>query len=111
MKMEQFLSLPKGLEVTSIEKTEDGLAISAVSTQRTACCPLSSSAATRVHSHYTRHVADLPCAGQQVRLLLHVRKFFCEVTTHARTIYVERIMTIVRPCARVTTRRSHSIKT
>src|SRR5258708_12546439 len=110
MKMEQFLSLPKGVEVTSIEKTEDGLTISAVSTQRTACCPLCSSAATRVHSHYTRHVADLPCAGQQVCLLLHVRKFFCEVTTCARKIFVERMMAFVEPWARVTTRLYQSVQ-
>ena len=94
----------------SIEKTDDGLTISAVSTQRTACCPLCSSAATRVHSHYTRHVADLPCAGQQVRLLLQVRKFFCEVTTCARKIFVERMVAFVEPWARVTTRLYQSVQ-
>ena len=107
--MEQFLSLPKGLEVTSVDKTDNGLTISVVSTQRSACCPLCSSLATRIHSHYTRKVADLPCAGQQVRLLLQVCKFFCDVTTCARKIFVERIVPFVEPWARVTTRLSQSV--
>nr|WP_268963529.1 transposase family protein [Reticulibacter mediterranei] len=34
-----------------------------------------------MHSHYRRVVKDLPCARQQMRLILHVRKFFCETVT------------------------------
>lgn len=110
MKVESLLSLPEGLEVTSIEKTEDRLTISVVSTQGSACCPLCSSSATRVHSHYTRAIADLPCAGQQVRLLLSVRKFFCEVTTCTRKIFVERVAPFIEPWARVTARQYQSVQ-
>lgn len=110
MKIEQILSLPQGLEVTSIETTENKLIISTVSTQRSVYCPLCSSAATRVHSHYTRHIADLPCAGQQVRLQLQVRKFFCDVTTCARKIFVERMASFVEPWARVTSRLYQSVQ-
>jgi transposase len=99
MKVEPLFSLPKGVEVTSIEVTENGLIISAVSTQPSACCPLCSSAATRVHSHYTRTIADLPCAGQHVRLLLQVRKFFCEVSTCTRKIFAERLTPFVERMA------------
>ncbi len=31
----------------------------------------------RIHSHYTHGVADRPCEGRQVKLVLFVRKFFC----------------------------------
>src|SRR6266436_4737913 len=72
MEAKLLLSLPEGFEVTSIEGTDGILTIGAVSTQKSACCPLCSSLATRVHSFYTRTLADLPCAGQQVRLLLQV---------------------------------------
>jgi len=99
MKVEPLFSLPKGVEVTSIEVTENGLIISAVSTQPSACCPLCSSAATRVHSHYTRTIADLPCAGQHVRLLLQVRKFFCEVSTCTQKIFAERLTPFVERMA------------
>ena len=85
MEVKLLLSLPEGLEVTHIERTDGILTISAVSMQQAVCCPLCSSAAIRVHSSYTRTLADLPCAGQQVR------KFFCQVATCARKIFVERI--------------------
>ena len=99
-----LLSLPKGFEVTDIEATDGILTIRAVSTQNSVWCPLCSSPATRVHSSYTRTLADLPCTGQQVRLLLQVRKFFCQVATCARKIFVERIAPFIEPWARVTAR-------
>jgi transposase len=110
MKVEQVLSLPEGLEVTNIEEIDGVLTISAVSTQQSVCCPLCSSVATRVHSHYTRTIADLPCAGQPVCLLMQVRKFFCDVKACARKIFVERLAPFVAPLARVTTRLSESVE-
>ena len=66
MKVELILALPEGLEVTNIDVIDGVLTISAVSTHTSACCPLCSSLATRIHGHYTRTIADLPCAGQEV---------------------------------------------
>src|SRR5216684_9059806 len=111
MKVELVLSLPEGLEVTNIDVIDGVLTISAVSTHPSACCPLCSSLATRVHGHYTRTIADLPCAGQPVRLLVQVRKFFCEVTTCARKIFVERMAPFVEPWARVTVRLHQMVQT
>jgi hypothetical protein len=51
-----------------------------VSTKAGSCCPLCFCPATRRHSQYTRVVADLPCAGLRVQLMLHVRRFFCDTT-------------------------------
>lgn len=104
MKVQTALALPKGLEVTGIEMLDGVLTITAVSTQLQPCCPLCGSPAARVHSRSTRQIADLPCGGQQVRLLVLVRKFFCEVTTCARTIFVERLTPFIEPWARVTRR-------
>jgi transposase len=110
MKVEQELALPEGLEVTNIEVIEGVLSISAGSTQTSVCCPLCSSVGTRVHSHYTPTIADVPCAGQPVRLLVQVRKFFCDVKACARKIFVERLAPFVEPLARVTTRLSESVQ-
>jgi transposase len=33
----------------------------------------------RIHSRYDRQVADLPCAGKQIRLRVITRRFVCEV--------------------------------
>src|SRR5215467_7117563 len=85
MEVQLALAFPEGLEVTGIEMMDEVLTISAVSTQREPCCPLCGTAASRVHSRYTRRVADLPCAGQRVCLLVLVRKCFCEVSTCHRT--------------------------
>jgi|SRR5215472_731079 len=42
-----------------------------------AACPLCQQLSERVHEHYGRTVADLPCAGRRVILALTVRKFVC----------------------------------
>lgn len=72
------LALPEGFQFVGFEKREDMLTVTILSTQVFPCCPSCRSAARRVHSCYTRHVADLPCAGQSIRLLIQVRKYFCE---------------------------------
>lgn len=81
------------------------------SVQVSPCCPLCGTPSTRVHSSYLRSVADLPCGGQQVQLLLHVRKCFCEVSTCQRKIFAERITPFVDPWARVTQRLFQIVQT
>lgn len=96
--------------MTNIEMIDGVLTISAVSTQKSACCPLCSCVGTRVHGHDTRTIADLPCAGQPVQLLVQVRKFFCDVRACTRKIFTERIAPFAAPWARVTTRLSESVQ-
>jgi transposase len=57
-----------------------------------------------VHSQYRRQLTDMSCAGRRVRLILHVRKFFCDEKTCARKIFTERLVPFIHPWARVTTR-------
>jgi len=104
MEVKQALALPEGLEMTGIEMIDEVLTVTLVSTQMSPCCPLCGTAARRVHSRYTRQIADLPCGGQQLRLLVQVRKCFCEVTTCARKIFSERLTPFVDAFARVTRR-------
>jgi len=104
MKVKFALALPEGLEVTAFEMIDEVLTITANSTQVQPCCPLCSTQATREHSHYTRKLADLPCSGQQVRLRVLVRKYFCDVPNCTRKIFVERLTPFVEPWARVTRR-------
>jgi transposase len=47
------------------------------STQTAVPCPVCAVPATRLHSRYTRTLADLPWATYRVRLQLQVRKWFC----------------------------------
>lgn len=76
MEVKPMLALPDELEVTGIEMRDEGLTITVVSKQLRACCPLCGTEASRLHSRYTRAVADLPCGGQQVWLLVGVRRYF-----------------------------------
>lgn len=99
-----LLALPSDLEVTAFSRQGRMLCVSLLSTQPTSRCPLCGSPATRIHSRYQRRLADLPSAGQPVRFLLSVRKFFCDMLTCPRKIFTERLTTFVAPRARVTGR-------
>lgn len=99
-----LLALPSGLEMTAYSHQEGMLCVSLLFTQLSSCCPLCGSPATRIHSRYQRRLADLPSAGQPVRFLLSVRKFFCDVPTCPRKIFTERLAPFVAPKARITQR-------
>jgi transposase len=106
MKMEVslFLPLDDGLQIERVTHQANRLLVSIGSQEPQACCPLCAGQAWRIHSHYTRHVADLPCAGQQITLVLKVRKFFCPHPTCPRTIFAEQFPHLVRSYARITHR-------
>lgn len=105
-----FLPLPAGMCIESIEKTETDLVVSVVSTHPTSCCPLCSWPSSWVHSSYHRSVRDVPCGGQNVRLSLTVRKFFCRNAGCQRKIFTERFPTFVEPWAKMTVRLCEEIQ-
>src|SRR5260221_4162094 len=72
--------------------------------------PLCTQQATHVRSYYTRLVADVPCAGRQVQLILHVRKFRCDTVSCPRKIFAERLGLFVEAWARKTTRLRQAIE-
>jgi transposase len=110
MSSSPFLPLPTGLEIISIETVEDLLKVQVASMKQRAYCPLCHCPTERQHSHYTRVVADLPCAGFRVQLILQVRKFFCEAVDCARKIFTERLPAFVEPWARVTVRLRQALE-
>jgi transposase len=111
MEAKPALARPDGLEFIAFEKRDEMLTMTIASVQISPCCPLCGTPSTRVHSFYQRRVADLPCSGQQVRLLLHVRKCFCQVNTCQRKIFAERLTPFVTPWARVTLRLFQIVQT
>src|SRR5215471_20625811 len=74
------------------------------STQATASCPLCTTPARRIHSHYERTLADLPWAAYRVRLQLRVRKWLCRNRHCRRRIFTDRLPTVAAPWARRTLR-------
>jgi transposase len=107
----QFFPLGEGLELTLMERHEDQLEFHVTATSPSAVCPLCGQPATRLHSRYRRVVKDLPSAGQHVKLLLSVRKFFCDTAECVRKVFAERLPQLVAPWAQMTTRLSEALQT
>lgn len=105
-----LLLLPSGLEIDRICALSTVLTVSVTSLLPTSICPLCGAGATRIHSRYHRTVADVACGGRQVRLLLTVRKFFCDTPECARKIFTERLAPFIEPWARMTTRLAHALQ-
>jgi len=110
MFLSPFLPLPTGLEIETTTLRHDLLVVQVVSTKMRSCCPLCFCPAERRHSQYTRVVADLPCAGFRIQLILHVRRFFCDHADCIRKIFTERLPAFVLPWARLTVRLCEALQ-
>ena len=99
-----LLPLPDHLDITAVSQTQEGLQIRVTSNRPSSPCPLCSTPSDAIHSYYRRKPVELPCAGQPIRLLLSVRKFFCRVVTCPRKVFTERIPEFIQPSSRLTTR-------
>jgi len=92
------------LEACAIDDAAAQITIRVRSIPATAPCPLCTTSAQRIHSHYERMLADLPWAAYRVRLQLRVRKWFCDNRHCRRRIFTERLPTVAAPWARRTLR-------
>jgi transposase len=95
---------PAVLALVSVDVNKEAKMITATArtTSQEANCPVCGHAADRVHSHYVRILADLPCSGQRVRFLIQVRRFWCKNTECSRIIFTERLPTCAPAHARRT---------
>lgn len=88
---------------------QQGITLLVSTTAVAAICPACGSVSWRIHSRYTRTVADLPWHNTPVWLQLQVRRFFCDVPTCPRRIFVERVPTVAARHARKTCRMLESL--
>lgn len=93
-----------GLQLTTVVPKDGAIYLTMTTTQLTASCPDCQQRSARVHSRYTRRLADLPWASHPVHLTLHVRRFFCDQPSCSRRTFAERLDPAIRPRARRTTR-------
>lgn len=96
--------LPVGLSVLQVLPKSDRITILAASTETASLCPLCGRSSDRVHSYYTRILADLPWQGRLATLRVRARRFRCMTAECQRRIFTERFAEIVRPSARRTMR-------
>ena len=106
--MEFLQSLLPGSGLLRLDRYEvegdDYLTLSLSSTQTIVPCPLCGGLTHRIHSHYERTLADLPCVHFRLRLILQVCKFFCPNAECRRRIFTERLPEVAAPWARKTVR-------
>jgi transposase len=95
---------PTSLHLLHIETEGNVITMVVRTTASQAKCSLCEKSSPKVHSCYTRLLADLPWMGHAVRLKLHLRRFFCENPECQRKIFAERLPNVVAPYARRTLR-------
>jgi transposase len=96
--------IPAGLSVVQVLPAPDHITIVAVPMSSQSACPLCGSVSGRVHSHYSRRLADLPWQGRTVVLQVRARRFRCVSAGCFRRIFTERLPAVVPPRARRTAR-------
>jgi len=101
----EFLLLPADMHVEEIVIDKHRLMLVLSSTQLTATCPHCSQLSARVHSRYTRTLADLPCQERAVVLRVQVRRFFCLAAACAHQTFAEQFPALSPAYARRTHRQ------
>jgi transposase len=92
------------VELENVLVEEKCLTIAAVSSRHAAVCPRCQSISARIHSHYTRTIADVPCVGRALTLSLRVRRFFCDGHHCPQKTFAERFGPALPAYARRTAR-------
>jgi len=75
-----------GVIVEEVAVTAGLLLVTARARQGEAACPKCGTASARVHSRYSRRLADAAVGGRQVEIRLAVRRFLCRVPGCERRI-------------------------
>lgn len=99
-----FLRDYSSLCVRELAVTPDLVLVAADAIESAASCPACGAGSGRVHSRYTRTVADLPWQGRRVVLRLTVRRFRCRTPGCRRAIFGERFPQVIAPYAHTTAR-------
>lgn len=97
-----------GLRLDDIVLTPDLAVAHFTATAPSASCPGCGTASDRVHSHYRRTVADLPCQDRAVAFRIRLRRFRCTQAACPRAVFCERLPGLLHVSARATDRLTDS---
>jgi transposase len=92
--------IPAGLSVVQVLPTPDCVTIVTRPIATRSACPICGILSGRVHSHYTRSLADLPWQGRVAAVRLQARRFRCVNPDCSRLVFTERLPEVARPWAR-----------
>ena len=104
MLTELFLPAVPGVRVDRVWRDGPTIHLEVATTRRWAQCPVCRRRSRRVHNHYDRTIADLPCCGASLVIHLHTRRFVCHMRWCQRKIFCERLPDLAAVSARRTIR-------
>jgi transposase len=105
-----LLADPTSIRLEKIIQHESSLT-SVVRVKRSqAECPRCHRPSSRVHSYYTRAVADLPWHGVSVRLELRTRRLRCRNSLCTKRVFCERFPRVVAAYGRKTVRMNEALE-
>jgi transposase len=74
-------------------------------------CPTCGQRAEKVHSRYTRRIADLPVAGRRLVIRVEVRRFFCPNTGCGAKTFVEQVRDLTHKYMRRSPQATEALET
>jgi transposase len=105
----KLLALDSRVRLIETRAQDEQLTCLLVMTNLAARCPQCQHVSRRVHSYYTRHLADIPVGIHSLHLELRVRKFFCAVSCCSQRIFAERLGAFAQSYARCTQRLTQEL--
>lgn len=94
-------------EQTSLDKT---LTVLISSTDPSALCTFCDTPSTHIHSRYHRRMSDLPVSGYPVKLIVEVRRFFCQKPSCPRKTFAETFLPLAGRYAQRTRRLQEALQ-
>jgi transposase len=105
-----LLADPQAIRLEKIVSDRSSLTLVVRATRTQAECPRCHRPSSRIHSYYTRSVADLPWHGVAVRLHLRTRRFRCQNSLCTKRIFCERLPRVVMHYGRKTVRLDDALR-
>src|SRR5581483_3761978 len=93
--LSSIFHLPAGITIESVHPSVTELGVRIACQTPGMLCPECHQPSTHLHGISQRTIADLPCAGRKVLLILSVRTCFCRTPTCSHNIFTERLPGLV----------------
>ncbi len=98
-----------GLRVLQVTNCANKILVDLAVVATSALCPVCQHTSVRVHSRYSRTLADMPWNHIAVQINVQARKFFCDEPGCSRRIFTEPLPDLAVRYARKTNRLHHAL--
>jgi transposase len=110
MPTSHLLADPEAIRLEKIIQHPSSLTLVVKATRQQAECPRCHHPSSRLHSYYTRTVADLPWHGVAVKLELRARRSRCRNSLCTKRVFCERLPRLVAHYGRKTVRMEDALR-